>query len=78
MGTIWINKHCETNVWLFLVLMITKQSLKLMIIFQSVIKQDDFQSGNHKDNSSQREIMKKKTTSKRSVFQRFKLHKISL
>ncbi|RVW29089.1 hypothetical protein CK203_117764 [Vitis vinifera] len=30
--------------------------------------QDDFQSGNHKDKSSQGEIMKKKTTS-RSVFQ---------
>ena len=35
----------------------------------SVIRQDDFQSGNHKDKSSQGEIMKKKTTSKRSVFQ---------
>ncbi|KAL6334836.1 hypothetical protein AAG906_022825 [Vitis piasezkii] len=35
----------------------------------SVIRQDDFQSGNHKDKSSQKEIMKKKTTSKRSVFQ---------
>ena len=35
----------------------------------SVIRQDDFKSGNHKDKSSQREIMKKKTTSKRSVFQ---------
>nr|CAN70519.1 hypothetical protein VITISV_007169 [Vitis vinifera] len=35
----------------------------------SVIKQDDFQSGNHKDKSSQGEIMKKKTTSKRRVFQ---------
>ena len=35
----------------------------------SVIRQDDFQSGNPKDKSSQREIMKKKTTSKRSVFQ---------
>ena len=35
----------------------------------SVIRQDDFQSGNHKDKSSQREIMKKKTISKRSVFQ---------
>ena len=35
----------------------------------SVIRQDDFQSGNHKDKSSQEEIMKKKTTSKRSVFQ---------
>ena len=35
----------------------------------SVIRQDDFQSGNHKDKSSQGEITKKKTTSKRSVFQ---------
>ena len=35
----------------------------------SVIRQDNFQIGNHKDKSSQREIMKKKTTSKRSVFQ---------
>ena len=49
--------------------MITKQSLELIIIFQSVIRQDDFQSGNLKDNSSQREIIKKKTTSKRSIFQ---------
>ena len=49
--------------------MITKQGLELMIIFQSVIRQDDFQSGNHKDKSSQGKIMKKKTTSKRRVFQ---------
>ena len=35
----------------------------------SVIRQDNFQNGNHKDKSSQEEIMKKKTTSKRSVFQ---------
>ena len=35
----------------------------------SVIRQDDFQSDNHKNKSSQWEIMKKKTTSKRSVFQ---------
>ena len=34
-----------------------------------VIRQNDFQSGNHRDKSSQREIMKKKTTSKRTVFQ---------
>ena len=31
--------------------------------------QDDFQSSNHQDKSSQGEIMKKKTTSKRNVFQ---------
>ena len=35
----------------------------------SVIRQDDFQSDNHKNKSSQKEIMKKKKTSKRSVFQ---------
>ena len=35
----------------------------------SVIRQDNFQSGNHKDKSSQGEIMKKKITSKRRVFQ---------
>ena len=34
-----------------------------------MIRQDDFQSGNHKDKLSQGEIMKKKTTSKRIVFQ---------
>ena len=48
--------------------MITKQDLELMIIFQ-VWLQDDFQSDNHKDKSSQGEIMKKKTTSKSRVFQ---------
>ena len=48
--------------------MITKQDLELMIIFQ-VWLQDDFQSGNHKDKLSQWEIMMKKTTSKRRVFQ---------
>ena len=35
----------------------------------SVIRQDDFQSGNHKDKSSQREIIKKKKNSIKSVFQ---------
>ena len=35
----------------------------------SVIRQYDFQSGNHKDKSSQKEIMKKKKISKRSDFQ---------
>ena len=34
-----------------------------------MIRQDDFQSGNHKDKSSQREIIKKKKTSKKSVSQ---------
>ena len=35
----------------------------------SMIRQGDFKSGNHKDKSSQREIMKKKKTSMRNVFQ---------
>ena len=34
-----------------------------------MIRQDDFQSGNHKEKASQKEIVKKKKTSKRSVFQ---------
>ncbi|KAL6327269.1 hypothetical protein AAG906_017826 [Vitis piasezkii] len=41
----------------------------------SVIRQDDFQSSNHKDKSSQREIMKKRIP-QREVFSRPKLHKI--
>ena len=44
----------------------------------SMIRQDDFQSDNYKDKSSQEKIMKKKTTSKISVFQIPKFHKISL
>ena len=35
----------------------------------NVNRQDDFQSGNYKGKSSQREITKKKITSKKSVFQ---------
>ena len=34
---IWLNKwihNCETKIWLISVLMITKQDLELMIIFQ--------------------------------------------
>ena len=46
-----------------------KTRFKTNAYISSVIRQDDFQSGNHKDKSSQGEIMKKKTTSKRSVFQ---------
>ena len=46
-----------------------KTKFKTYDYISSVIRQDDFQSGNHKNKSSQREIMKKKTTSKRSVFQ---------
>ena len=46
-----------------------KISFRTNDYISSVIKQDDFQSGNHKDKSSQGEIMKKKTTSKKKVFQ---------
>ena len=46
-----------------------KTKFKTYDYISSVIRQDDFQSGNHNNKSSQREIMKKKTTSKRSVFQ---------
>ena len=46
-----------------------KTSFRNNDYISSVIRQDDFQSGNHKDKSSQREIIKKKKTSKRSVFQ---------
>ena len=35
----------------------------------SVIRQANFQNGNHKDKSSKKEIINKKKTSKRSVFQ---------
>ena len=34
-----------------------------------MIRQTDFQNGNHKDKSSQKEIINKKKTSKISVFQ---------
>ena len=46
-----------------------KTRFRINDYISSVIMQDDFQSDNHKDKSSQGEIMKKKTTSKRSVFQ---------
>ena len=45
-----------------------KTRFKTNDYISSVIRQDDFQSGNPKDKSSQGEIMKKKTISKRSVF----------
>ena len=35
----------------------------------NVIRQHDFQNDNHKDKSNQKEIIKKKKISKRSVFQ---------
>ena len=46
-----------------------KTRFRINDYISSIIMQDDFQSGNHKNKSSQGEIMKKKTTSKRSVFQ---------
>ena len=46
-----------------------KTRFRINDYISSVIRQDDFQSGNHKDKLSQGEIMKKKTTSKRIVFQ---------
>ena len=46
-----------------------KTRFRINDYISSVIRKDDFQSGNHKDKSSQREIIKKKKTSKRSVFQ---------
>ena len=46
-----------------------KTKFKINDYISSVFRQDDFQSDNYKDKSSQREIMKKKTTSKKSVFQ---------
>ena len=33
-GEDWPNNLCETKVWLILILMITKQGLELIIIFQ--------------------------------------------
>ena len=46
-----------------------KTRFRINDYISSVIRQDNFQSGNHKDKSSQGEIMKKNTISKRSVFQ---------
>ena len=34
LNQIWNYNDCETKVWLILILMITKQGLELMIIFQ--------------------------------------------
>ena len=57
---------CEINVWLISVLMITKQGLKLMIIFQVWFDNKISKVTIIKTKLSQREINKK--TSKRSVF----------
>ena len=48
--------------------MITKQGLKLMIIFQVWLDKKISKVAIEKTKSSQREINKKKKTSKRSVF----------
>ena len=45
-----------------------KTKFRTNYYISSVIRQDDFQSDNHKDKSRQREIIQKKKTSKRSVF----------
>ena len=60
---------CETKVWLILILMIIKQGLELMIIFQVWLGKKIFKLAITKTKSSQREINKKKNISKRSVFQ---------
>ena len=41
---------CETKVWLILILMITKTRFRTNDYILSVIRQDDFQSGNPKTN----------------------------
>ena len=63
------NDLCETNDWLILVLMITKQGLELMIIFQVRLSKRISKAATTKTKSRQREINKKKKTSKRSSFQ---------
>ena len=60
---------CETNVWLISILMITKQGLELMIIFQVWLGKKISKVAITKKKSSQREINKKKKTSQKSVFQ---------
>ena len=61
--------YYKTKVWLISVLMITKQGLELMIIFQVWLGKKISKVAITKTKSSQREINKKKKTSKRSVFQ---------
>ena len=45
-----------------------KTRFKTNDYISSVIRQDNFQSGNYKDKSNQKEIIKKKKILKRSVF----------
>ena len=59
---------CETRVWLISILMITKQGLELMIIFQVWLGKMISKVTIIKTKSSQKEISKKKKTSKKSIF----------
>ena len=86
----WYIYKIEIPIYLWLPIFLRNQGLvnlgfddnkikfKTNDYISSVIRQDNFQSGNHKDKSSQWEIMKKNITSKRRVFQDQKLLKISL
>ena len=63
--------YCETKVWLISILMITKQVLELMIIFQVWLckKISKVAITKTKPSQSQWKINKKKKTSKSSLFQ---------
>ena len=64
-----VQDICETKVGLISILMITKQGLELMIIFQVWLGKKISKVTIKKTKSRQRKINKKKKTSKRSVFQ---------
>ena len=64
-----IGRYCETKVWLISILMITKQGLKLMIIFQVWLDKKIFKVTITKIKSNKREINMKKKALKRSYFQ---------
>ena len=68
-GEDWPNNLCETKVWLILILMITKQGLELIIIFQVWLGKTISKVAITKTNQVKWEIMKKNTTSKRRVLQ---------
>ena len=61
--------YCETKVWLISILMITKQGLELMIIFQVWLGKMISKKAITKTKSSKKEINKKKKTSKKIIFQ---------
>ena len=63
---------CETKVWLILILMITKQGLELMIIFQVWLGKTISKVAITKINHEEEDHLKEKSFSKP------KLHKISL